>query len=125
MLELLSNKVTGLKAGNFIKKRLQHRCFPVNIGKLLRTDFLIEHHRWLLLSELTVQYWASVSTNKSSSSNQSMFFTCSLLNVYFNDVQLDRWLHLSSSLWRIPLCCDVFRRRQINYLKVSLVFSIA
>ena len=116
MLEFLSNKVTGLKAGNFIKKRLQHRCFPVNIGKLLRTDFFIEHHRWLLLSELTVQYWASVSTNKSSSSDQSMFFTCSLLNVYFNDVQLDRWLHLSSSLWRIPLCYNFFKRRQINYL---------
>ena len=28
-----------LKACNFIKKRLQHRCFPVNIAKLLRTVF--------------------------------------------------------------------------------------
>ena len=25
--------VAGLKACNFIKKRLQHRCFPVNIVK--------------------------------------------------------------------------------------------
>ena len=25
---------------NFIKKRLQHRCFPVNIGKFLRTPIL-------------------------------------------------------------------------------------
>ena len=24
----------------FIKKRLQHRCFPVNIAKFLRTTFL-------------------------------------------------------------------------------------
>ena len=29
----------SLKACNFIKKRLQHRCFPVNIAKLLRTPF--------------------------------------------------------------------------------------
>ena len=25
---------------NFIKKRLQHRCFPMNIAKSLRTPFL-------------------------------------------------------------------------------------
>ena len=24
---------------NFIKKRLQHKCFPVNIGKFLRVVF--------------------------------------------------------------------------------------
>ena len=50
VLEYLSNKVVGFKAGNFIKKRLQHRCFPVNIAKVLRTTFLIEHLRWLFLS---------------------------------------------------------------------------
>ena len=37
MPELLFNKVTGLKVCNFIKKRLQHRCFLVNIAKFLRT----------------------------------------------------------------------------------------
>ena len=26
-------------------------------------------------------------------------------------MQIDRWLHLSSSLWGIPLCCDFFRKR--------------
>ena len=31
-LEQLFNKVAGLKTWNFIKKRVQHRCFPVNIG---------------------------------------------------------------------------------------------
>ena len=28
---------------NFIKKRLQHRCFNKNIVKFLRTDSFIEH----------------------------------------------------------------------------------
>ena len=28
---------------NFIKKRLQHRCFPVNIAKCLSTAFYIEY----------------------------------------------------------------------------------
>ena len=33
MLESLFNKLAGLQAGNFIKKRLQHRRFPVNFVK--------------------------------------------------------------------------------------------
>ena len=37
------------KACTFIKKRLWHRCFPVNFAKFLRTTFLTEHLRWLLL----------------------------------------------------------------------------
>ena len=40
MLESLSNKDAGLQACNFIKKRLQQRCFPVNIAKFLRTPIL-------------------------------------------------------------------------------------
>ena len=40
---LFFNKVAGLR----------HRCFPVNFVKLLRTPFLAEHLRWLLL---TVKY---------------------------------------------------------------------
>ena len=32
-----------------IKKRLWHRCFPVNFAKFLRTIILTEHLRWLLL----------------------------------------------------------------------------
>ena len=37
VLMSLFNKVAGLRACNFIKKRFQHRCFPVNIAKFLRT----------------------------------------------------------------------------------------
>ena len=36
MLESVFNKAAGLQTCNIIKKRLQHRCFPVNIGKFLR-----------------------------------------------------------------------------------------
>ena len=35
--ESLFNKDSGLKAQNFIEKRLQHRCFPVFFLKFLRT----------------------------------------------------------------------------------------
>ena len=40
MLESLFNKVAGLQACIFIKKRFQHRCFPVNIAKFLKTPIL-------------------------------------------------------------------------------------
>ena len=40
MLESLFNKVAGLQTCNYIKKRLQHSCFPVNIKKFLRTPIL-------------------------------------------------------------------------------------
>ena len=32
-----------------LKKRLWHRCFPVNFVKFLRTPFLTEHLWWLLI----------------------------------------------------------------------------
>ena len=38
VLESLLNKVADLKTCNFIKRRLQHRCFPVKFAKFLRTS---------------------------------------------------------------------------------------
>ena len=35
---------------NLLKMRLWHRCFPVNFAKFLRTSFLTERLRWLLLN---------------------------------------------------------------------------
>ena len=40
VLESLFNKVGGFQGCNFIKKRLQSRCFPVNVAKFLRTATL-------------------------------------------------------------------------------------
>ena len=37
MSESPFNRLAGFKICNFLKKRLQHRCFPVNIAKNLRT----------------------------------------------------------------------------------------
>ena len=37
---LLFNKVEGLQVCNCIKKRLQHRCFPLNIAEFLKTLIL-------------------------------------------------------------------------------------
>ena len=55
-LESLFNKVLVLQVYNLIKRKLQQRCFPVNIAKFLRTPFFIEHLRWLLLP-FTTSFW--------------------------------------------------------------------
>ena len=48
VLESLFNKVAGLKAYNYNKKRHQLRCFPVNIAKFSRTYF--EEHLQITVS---------------------------------------------------------------------------
>ena len=42
----------SLRPATLLKKRLQHRCFPVNFEKFLRTPFCTEHFWWLLLQFL-------------------------------------------------------------------------
>ena len=54
VLESLLNKDVGLQACNFIKKRLQHRYFPVNIAKFLRTRILRNICERLLLNLIAI-----------------------------------------------------------------------
>ena len=42
-----------LRPANLFKKSLWQRCFPVNLTEFLRTPFLIEHLRWLLMNNET------------------------------------------------------------------------
>ena len=43
MLESLSKDVADQKASSFIKQRLQHRCFLVNIAKIFKNIYFEEH----------------------------------------------------------------------------------
>ena len=58
------NKVGSLspKTCKFIKKRLWHRCFPVNFSKFLRASFLTEQVLWLLLIKMLHTYDVNEST---------------------------------------------------------------
>ena len=49
---LFFNNVEALRPATLLKKRLWHRCFPVNCAKFLRTPFFIEHLWWLLVNSL-------------------------------------------------------------------------
>ena len=53
---LFFNKVAGLRCATLLKKRLWHRYFPGNFAKSLRTPFLTEDLRWLLLSQQVDAY---------------------------------------------------------------------
>ena len=160
MLKLLYNKVTGLQLFNFIKKRLQHRCFLVNIAKFLRTP--IEEHlqtaapvlliiklvvsigyiyllyqkdnvAWFLLRQFVdVVITYSLLINSRNHSNTFLLLDlqknrryCSkgylfwyyiyiwyilwlilifydiMINVYFNDIQLNRWQNCFWNLYSI------------------------
>ena len=45
---LFFHKATCLRPATFLKKRLRHKCFPVNIVKFFRTASLIGNLRSLL-----------------------------------------------------------------------------
>ena len=47
---LFFNNVAGLRPATLLKKRLWHRCFPVNFAKFLRTPFLQNTYGRLLLN---------------------------------------------------------------------------
>ena len=51
MLESLFNKAASFQTSNFIKKRLQHRCFTLNIAKFLRAAILKNIYKRLFLNE--------------------------------------------------------------------------
>ena len=64
MLESLFNKVVGLKACNFIKRRLQHKCFPVKFAKCLRVPFLQNlFSRVLFFLQNSKFFWQFVTLN--------------------------------------------------------------
>ena len=56
---LFFNKVAGLRTATLLKKRLWHRCFPVNFLKFLRTPFLRNTSGRLFLTHLFSMYFYS------------------------------------------------------------------
>ena len=53
MSDSFFNKLADLRFATLLKKRLWHRCFPVNFAKLLRTPFLQNISGQLLLNNGT------------------------------------------------------------------------
>ena len=109
-LEILQNsqEITCARVF-FLKKRLWHRCFPLNFAKFLRTHFLTEHLRWLLQafrSESTLYSFSTscskqaqylkfkwtVTSWKYSCSNKFSLLCCRLLDSFNENVLRQRGL---------------------------------
>ena len=76
---LFFNKVAGLRPATLLKKRLWHKCFPVNFVKFLRTPFFKEHLWWLLLVVFVVLEKPNEGLTKLTSTrpiNWGHNFTC-------------------------------------------------
>ena len=51
---LFFNKLAGLRPATLLKRRLWHRCFPMNFSKFLTTPFLQNTSERLLLSKQNI-----------------------------------------------------------------------
>ena len=61
MPESLFDKVAGLRPATLLKKRLWHRCFPVDFVKFLRTPFLQSTSGRLLLIGVGSELWLLIN----------------------------------------------------------------
>ena len=65
---LFFDKLAGLRPATLLKKRLRHRCFPVNFAKFLRTPFLQNTPGRLLVQFLyEIQHWPELGKRALSS----------------------------------------------------------
>ena len=82
MAILINNEIgSGLRPATLLKKRLWHRCFPVNIAKFLRTSFLTGHLWWLLLYIILF-----FTDYRASKVNTAIIKTCFIEYYYFSQV---------------------------------------
>ena len=79
MLETPFNRLAGFKTCYFLKKRLQHRCFTVNIAKFLRTLILIKICKQLLLPFLL--FTVNISSSYLKKKIAEMVTRCDLLSL--------------------------------------------
>ena len=56
------NKVAGLRAAALLKKRLWHRCFPVNFAKF-KSTFLTEHPGFCINSSSALNITVNITLN--------------------------------------------------------------
>ena len=89
MLGSLFSKVADSQPCNFIQKRLQHRCFPVNIAEFLRVAIFIEHLWWLLECR--------VITSKQVQVASAVFLRCSFRKIFLNSWSIGSRISIAES----------------------------
>ena len=110
------NKVAGLRPPTSLKKRLWHRCFPVNFAKFLRAPFLQNTSGWLLL--LIERYKPVLSKTETSVIPLDLFwywkFSCcrvwlsghiSIYTFVNLESRLAKFLYHTTTYW--PVSCEL------------------
>ena len=106
MLESLFDKVAVLQPSNFIKERLQHRCFPLNITKFLKTPILKNSERLLLIIVISSQ--ESNQMQRCFETLVQVFsvnFVKFLITRFFTEIL--RWLLLSGPTLHKEITCEM------------------
>ena len=80
---LFLNKVAGLRPATLFKKRLWHRCFPVNFAKFLRTPFS-QNTSWRLLLNQVTNLKSLGFTQKKIANLLGAFPEVVLCDIYFS-----------------------------------------
>ena len=113
VLESLFNKVAGLQGCSFIKKRLQQRCFTVNISNFLGTAVLknICERLLLYLTDISEQLVFREAIFQNSLSNifiSNFYFTFNSLNTFIS-------LNLQGQSRKVKICLNFRYDKQTNY----------
>ena len=122
MLESLFDKVAALQPSNFIKERLQHRCFPVNIAKFLTTPILKNICELLLLLIVIFsrenKYMQPCFDLPEPKLHKKLIWIMLVIKIMYNFV----WIYLGRSSRSEVFCKrDVFRKVTGLCIKETLV----
>ena len=96
---LFFNENAGLRSCSFIKKRLQHRCFPLNIATFLKTPVLKNICERLFecfptwIDNITSNIWSAEDISKRKESSKSCKTQLDEKNLPFHDA-LDHFVFL-------------------------------
>ena len=93
MLEFLFNKIAGLQTCNFIKNRLQYRCFTVKFAKFFKSTYFEEHPR------------TTASKNRDSFLEVFCRSCCSALILWWNIALPQQWLKVGDSSCKFTKNC--------------------
>ena len=93
---LFFNRVADVRPATLLKKRLWHRCFPVDFAKFLRTPFFTEHLQWLLLKFISHHTKEILYVNTNLMGNQPWSKNKHFLGINVNFYQFHERIFRSS-----------------------------
>ena len=99
-----------------LKKGIWHSCFPVNFAKFLRTLFLTEDLRWLLL--LFLVYLFNYDSSKSTLFMLNMAFDVLLSTVFVKYIRILRFLFF------VSFTCNINKNNLLFALCFHMCFFV-